>query len=140
MVERVSAKARARTAAKAKARTAAKAKARTAAGRCGMWGHTAKICKQKDTNMEERRGLWSQGASAIGQEPWAIESSEHAQEGLAALDNPALHTWRELGGFELECLLKQNRFAAIAGTSGGKDDDWHARNMSLRCKRGFTKF
>ena len=38
----------------------------------------------------------------------------HAQEGLAALENSALYTWRELLRVRAGCLLKQNRFAAIA--------------------------
>ena len=136
-------KGKGKTAAKAKARTAGKAKARTAARGlvpikgivtwCGMWGHTAKFCKQKDTYMEEQRRLWSQSASAVEQEPWAIDSSEHTQEGLAALENSALHTWRELGGFELGCLLKQNRFAAIAETDGEDDDEQCVRQYQVAC-------
>ena len=75
---------------------------------CGMWGHTAKFCKQEDTYVKEQRRFCSQSASTVEQEPWAIDSSEHTQEGLAALENSALHTWRELGGFELGCLLKKS--------------------------------
>ena len=83
--------------------------------------------------MEEQRRLWSQSASAVEQEPWAIDSSEHTQEGLAALENSALHTWRELGGFELGCLLKQNRFAAIAETDGEDDDEQCVRQYQVAC-------
>ena len=100
---------------------------------CGMWGHTAKFCKQKDTYVEEQRRIWSQSASAVEQEPWAFDSSEHTQEGLAALENSALHTWRELGGFELGCLLKQNRFAAIAETDGEYDDEQCVRQYQVAC-------
>ena len=83
--------------------------------------------------MEEQRRLWSQSATAVDQEPWAIDSSEHAQEGRAALGNSALHTWRELGGFELGCLLKPNRFAAIAETDGEDDYEQCVRQYQVAC-------
>ena len=48
-------------------------------------------------------------------------------------ENSALHTWRELGGFELVCLLKQNRFAAIAETDGEDDDEQCVRQYQVAC-------
>ena len=61
-----------------------------------------------------------------------IDSSEHTQEGFAALENSALHIWREVGGFELGCLLKQNRFAAIA-ESDAEDDEQCVRQYQVAC-------
>ena len=131
-MERVRAKAKARTVAKAKARTAAREfvpiKGIVTGAASGV---TATFCKQKDTHREEQRRLWSQGASAVEQEPWAIDSSEHAQEGLASLENSAPHTWRELGGFEVKCLLKQKRFAARAEIDGEYDDEQCVRQYQV---------
>ena len=95
--------------------------------------HSKVLHAKKDTCMEEQRRLWSQSASVVEQEPWAIDCSEHAQEGLAALENSALHSWRELGGFELECLLKQNRIAAVAETDGEDDDEQCVRQYQVAC-------
>ena len=52
---------------------------------------------------------------------------------LAAPENSALHTWRELGGFKLGYLLKQNRFEAIAETDGEDDDEQCVRPYQVAC-------
>ena len=132
-------------AAKAKTRTAARAKgkARTAARGvrsyqghchwCGMWGHTAKFCKQK----KQLRGRAAEGCGLkvrqlLSKSPWAIDSSEHAQEGFAALDNSAL-LGANLEGSSWGTFSNKIGFAAMAETDGEDDDEQCVRQYQVAC-------
>ena len=74
---------------------------------CGVWGHTAKFCRQKDAYMEEQRRMWGQTAS--------VEEEVHGEAGHADLGGlEAAGTHRDMGTFDLGSLLKQNRYASLA--------------------------
>ena len=148
-MERVRAKARARTAAakakaKAKARTAGKAKARTAArGLVPIKGIvTGAACGVTQQNFASKKTPTWKNSGGCGLKVRQLLSKSHGpliavntlkKASQLLRENSALHTWRELGGFELVCLLKQNRFAAIAETDGEDDDEQCVRQYQVAC-------
>lgn len=91
---------------------------------CGIWGHTARYCRQKDAYMDEQRRLWAQaGAANVEQEDWCAHENKEDAGGIGGLEAGAPGTWRDLGGFELGSLLRSNRFAALASEGSGDESD-----------------
>ena len=77
---------------------------------CGKWGHTARFCRQKDLYMDGVRRAAGQVTNVE-----AVLPPSPAPASLDGLEASTPH--RNIGAWDLGCLLKQNRFAALTQDS-----------------------
>ena len=113
-------------------RVRAKAKARTAArGLVPTKGIvTGAACGVTQQNFASKKTPTWKSSGGCGLKVRQLLGKSHGP--LIAV-NTLKKAWRELGGFELGCLLKQNRFAAIAETDGEDDDEQCVRQYQVAC-------